>query len=628
MSARLVARLTLGVRRLTWEAGTERGEAPGPLLHAVPARLVALLRRAAKRKGARPPLVVLEMEERWLHEAMVALVEAIEAAVPGVVVVVDRAVPEGLIGPVRAPMTVGGDVEAFAFLNWVRVVDEGEACDVWFGVPTTQVRTQVLVLPTAEPWPSTPADAGAVIVPREGRLGGDHVRELLFALVHDQPLEQAVAALGVPVLLYAPPALLDAIRIRHRATRTADAALWEVIAGTDGPPRRPDGFLAQLAALPFRFEHEGWGMEPIIALSRSFGRGFQHRGETQRELAPRTVDLRIQRLEESPLTQERPLPEAVWVPADTTLRAGARYALRVQIGRPVPGNLVAEPGDFDAHLPPWGDEASRLLEVVVFGQDFGVEGPSREKIEIARTGASSVARFTVIPPRGRPRANLRVCIYFAGALVQAFRMRARVGREEAQVRGRALVAARDFDATPGLLDFEGPRRRFTLAVNQSGGGDHDVMVRTDDVVAARRVSVRHVASFEKSYRALIDAVGRDSGGARYPARAGGPDPFPADLARLARLGWELEQSLFHGTPELQDAMTLCARAPTRRCRWCGSTATWRCLGHWSTTSTGRARAPRCVRANGAAWPATTPPMATTWCASVASGACATGSKSS
>ncbi|MDP2315510.1 MAG: hypothetical protein Q8P41_21610 [Pseudomonadota bacterium] len=431
-------------------------------------------------------------------------------------------------------------------------------------------RLVVGTAPESVPWPGSPFV----------RLGGDLSRDaalmgLLFGLLHDLPLHDAVRQCGDALAtLVCTPAANHGLRISHAADALADAAVNLHVIGLPFAAAEVDASaLGRLRDHPLQFGRESGAAGPLSgvadrvrALSAPLPRMAAPAAGLEAYVAPastappepqpirpplqRIADVRIRRLERSPLAVGRTADAAAFVQPTDTLRRGARYELRLQIGAPAAGTLLT--GDLptlDALLPSLPEGERHTLDVVVHAQDFALASPPIQSITLGASGASEIARFVIVAPLA-PRARLRVSVYRADALLQSFRVDARTHPDERVVKkGRAVSARLDYSRVPGFVSPAVPPRFACVSVNDAADGAHNVMVKSGADVGDARLSLAQAEAALAAFRDTVTTLTRDPSGPRYTV---GVAPtlkrFATDLYGLAMQGWELGHALFDANP--------------------------------------------------------------------------------
>jgi len=279
----------------------------------------------------------------------------------------------------------------------------------------------------------------------------------------------------------------------------------------------------------------------------------------------RRVDLRLERLEDSPLLAGGlPAVEFQWVGPRVALRQSGRYRLRVQIGLPLPGSImVGVPPPIDPLLPPPKDAQGHELEVVVYPLDFTLEGASQQKLLLPLTGASAALHFALKAPSTLGAARLRVGVYLRNHLLQSFLVSATVEVEEREVPGpsAALSAGLELARSASFQNLNAlTPRALCIGVNEDpSGGTHTFMVKGTDAATFRLTEAFLSTQVAEFRRILAWAALDEAGGPRFPSRPlPGQPPSPAFhevVRQLADWGGQVHHALFErASPKMQEAL--------------------------------------------------------------------------
>jgi hypothetical protein len=351
------------------------------------------------------------------------------------------------------------------------------------------------------------------------------IQELIAALVHDLPLHDALAEMGMrqglgplDLHLWSDPDSDHALRISEaqgalkRETfeveplltlRETDLFLKRIgpDAAVVGPQlRRARGDGDRLISAtdkirssePVAFDREQHGLFPLAEDEMSLALSADDRHHVEQLLIdlgsdPEAADV-MQR------HQQRHVDVALasqsfdrLLPRDWVLAEGAQYQLLVRIGGTFAQSLLAaEPPAIDPLLPDPPGVRGHELEVVVYPIDFGHSFPATERVVLPRFGASEVAHFSLTAPRaddGRI-ANARIAIYHENHLVQSFMLHSEVRREEGRsdTSEGGLRVELEFSRTERFENIQelGPRA-LSLTVNDSGTGTHRVTFKGDGI---------------------------------------------------------------------------------------------------------------------------------------------------
>lgn len=450
-----------------------------------------------------------------------------------------------------------------------------------------------------------------------GADGAEYVRELLYGVFHDTPLHHAARMayshagqdLSGPAFLAADPASVEGLRLREVLTATVEEAFemdaWRLSRspgavlhhfGPEVPGKLRaalsvssdlDGALedafqdAMSVQADFTQERRGLvGLSQARAKLRVAAQGEERMRRAFAEAArdPRTAEALAQaqerRVDVTLWRQERSQLKDLLVRPEQTLRPGARYGLRIQIGRLSPLSLVVgKVPPLDPLLPPLEHEKGHFLQVAVYGLDFTLASPLLRNISLPPLGASDKALFTVVAPERPGPARLRICVYYGlppsatlleiaegeryNYLLQSFLLTTLVEPEERTAGpGEILTAVRlELSRTSRFSNLDEIRPRFiSLGVNQGPDGSHTLHVKRGDGGGAIHFTDAVMQGALIRFRQSLEhATWNDRGdGPRFPhARAGTGGDFDAAIRSFARAGHELHDALWRRSRPLQ-----------------------------------------------------------------------------
>lgn len=328
--------------------------------------------------------------------------------------------------------------------------------------------------------------------------------------------------------------------------------------------------------LSYNFQREDWGMTPVAEVEAKVARahrsersmsdaltvitGYDDYVEALRQNQDRRVDVALQELDSVPLNKP--------VEKQTTLRAGARYRVRVHIGNQMPDSLVVgETAPIDPLLPEWEKAEGYDLEVVLFENDFELLSKRVEKLRLPLLGGSEPIYFTIRAPQQLGRAQARLAIYHENHLLQSFLLDAVVDQESvfnpegAQVR---LSFSRT-ERFANLADL--PPRAISIGVNESPGGEtHRFMVKSTTDAQPLRLPETVIADQIKTFRdILLNATVDSSNEPRFntyiPAGTPPTAEFHEVVRKLADVGNELFRRVFkEASGPMRDEMRRLAKS--------------------------------------------------------------------
>lgn len=456
---------------------------------------------------------------------------------------------------------------------------------------------------------------GASVIWASTQLGADaeFVNELLYRVLHDQPLHEAVQEVSKlrltlwPPLLVSDPAGVEDLRmadalgelIHETAELEArllpgDVRSFFQRALPDCPPRLEKAMwtldsLAQplqhaierINSLEIDFGRETTSMVPIAESRGSLARALEQEEQILRMLQSissdaesraaiakhqeRRVDVVLGRLDRSPF----PRP---WVKQDETLRRGARYRVRVHIGRPLQLSLVTgEVPPLDPLLPESPQEGVHLLHVALYGLDFKACSDTLLPLRLPLLGGSKPVSFDIQAPRRTGKASLRIAVYYDrppdassgyyNNLLQSFLLEAQVEEEELEGVTDGTVVRLEFSQTERFANLSCLTPRvLSLGLNDGpGGATHTLTAKRGAQKEEIRLEEKVLDKQLTRLRDLLCAATRnDAGKARFPETAAGPDreaDFDQAVRDLARAGKELYDRVWQDASEdFQDAL--------------------------------------------------------------------------
>jgi hypothetical protein len=436
------------------------------------------------------------------------------------------------------------------------------------------------------------------------------VDKLLYAIIHDQPLHEAVKRVSAPKLkLTSWPPLLISDPAGVEDLRMADA-LGEFVeesaelesrllpgnveaflqhALPDCPPQLKKAMwdldrLAQpmrkavsnINFLKVNFGQEANGMVPLAESQGDLSRARE--GEDQIVQVLRTIssdaesratiakhqerrlDVVLRRLDRSPF----PRP---WVMPHETLRRGARYRVRVHIGRTLKLSLVTgEVPALDPLLPELPDEGAHLLHVALFGLDFKVSSESLLPLRLPPLGGSDPVSFDIVAPWRTGKATLRIALYYDlppgpklrggmelhyhNHLIQSFLLEAQVDEEE-RFSDEGTRVRLEFSQTERFSNLAALTTRvLSLGLNDGpGSATHTLMAKRgakkEEIHLEEAVLEKQLTGVRKQLDAATWNDARR--GPRFPEAAAGrgrEGDFDSAVRGLVRVGKELSDQIW------------------------------------------------------------------------------------
>jgi len=404
------------------------------------------------------------------------------------------------------------------------------------------------------------------------------VYQLIFGLIHDFPLHEAVASsqrtTPTRQRLIADPRsnqslrILDALESAKREGIRWETKLGPVFTAAANKMKFPEEIVERAAGHirsfvgDFKnFERETHGLEPLADLESNIAnwrsqadrvisplRLSRRRVFSLRESQNRSVDAALERLETEPLLQS--------LPKNSTLKSAARYQLRLHIGNRLVDSIVAgKIPSIDPLLSDPEDARGHELEFLLQPKDFDVLSRRAQRFYLPLAGSSDPVYFTIRAPlQALDAASLRILLYYRNHIVQSFLLTAEIAEEERGSNSpESLKVSLEFTRTKRFtnLDELGPRR-LSIAINQGPNATHDVSFKGtkvdegkvrldpytfDDKLIALRKSLKE-ATAEPSDPTIARAYPQVNDGDLAPAMA-------ADVLRdLAIKGKELYDALF------------------------------------------------------------------------------------
>ena len=288
------------------------------------------------------------------------------------------------------------------------------------------------------------------------------VKSLVYGIVHDQPLHEAVTStlseVGAPITLISDPGANESLRMidaisaiveeakqlsdrmafdrdamhrlldqaeRGRARKQGPRGLAFERAAPSAPKKltSADERLSAVWHSELSFDEETLGMKPMAdaaasirevrtdasVIAATLNRAIAD-PERRRALYPheeRRTDIAILRHD------LRGSGRGVFVPKQMTLRRRGQYRVRVQIGRLLPTSIVdGTVPPIDAFLPPPSSEDGHVLTVILYPLDFTSASATSKPLVLPRQGPSESVYFDVIAPKEAGNARMRVAIYY------------------------------------------------------------------------------------------------------------------------------------------------------------------------------------------------------------------------
>jgi hypothetical protein len=486
------------------------------------------------------------------------------------------------------------------------------------GMPDDE-RPRLIVTSGFEFAPSDPLRNAVswLCVPAQRELTPQFVNDLIYGIVHDQPLHEVLKSAtrhpDAPRTAYltADPASVNDLRMWDAMQQVAKQAIRvesrrpavdvkEVLERKFGAP-------AAKAAIPrIRkldtaevYDRAHWSaseltgnfqreQDSLVVMARARAR-FEEAQKAQSKVAAaaaKDAKLRDQLAEEprrvdAVIVRGEPDPDrGVFVDKGETLLPAQPYVLTVFIGQPIAASVVA--GDvpaIDPLLPPPPDNEGHLLHVAVYPLDFELASPTIQRLILPTFGSSEPVFFSITAPKKEGPARLRIAVYYDADLahgdqpacyhnhlLQSFLLEAEV-TDTQRYRDEATVVRLEFSRTEGFTQLAKHERRVaSLAVNTNGADTHTLMLKEAGNAASLGVSEQTMQQqLEVVRESLLQAsTKKDANGKltpRFPEGVEQLEAFETAIRDLAEKGRNLTRRLFSsGSDEAQDILSAIAGA--------------------------------------------------------------------
>ena len=424
----------------------------------------------------------------------------------------------------------------------------------------------------------------------------DLVTDFIYAIIHDQPLHDAVketerrhAPLPTPLRLIANPSSDQALRLSD-----ALGPLYDSIANLAMPQLtglssrlRKSGVKLSVANrltarlrravtphstsirravdlgrdIAFDFGRETTGLKPLAELRQQLQAADADTSrmaemmarvvtspderEQLRQAQGRRVDVTMQQL-----APERP-DQFGPVKPDERLLPTTRYRIRVNIGARSPSSLmITRVPSIDPLLPKSDHDAGYEFEVVVYGKDFRIVGANSKPLLLPTFGGSDAASFEVVTPARTGAARLRLAIYYRNHLVQSFRLNAWIGDGNVPKR-RKLGFALEYSRTARFANIAAlGERAISIGVNANGANTHSLDIKSDKAAVGFSVAQQLLDQQIGHYRKLLlDATFKkpEPGKEAEPRFSTFPEPgapISADFHEFTRKFADLGRDLY------------------------------------------------------------------------------------
>jgi hypothetical protein len=493
----------------------------------------------------------------------------------------------------------------------VFVDDEAKARDI--AAMPFDLRPRLIVASGFEVAPSDPLrdSTSWVFVPGQRKLSPKFVNDIIYGVVHDQPLHEVLKSAtrhadAPNAYLAADPASVNDLRMWDAMRGIAKEAIQvesrrpaidvkNVLEKKFGAPAKMAAArIEKLDADSSVYDDAHWSaseltgnfqqeQKSLVVMARARAR-FEEAQRAQRKMAAaagKNPKLRAQLAEEArrvDVAIMRAEPDAergVFVEKNETLQTGGQYLLTVFVGQPVPSSVVV--GDvpaIDPLLPPPPDDKGHLLHVVVYPLDFEPAQPIIERLVLPIFGSSEPVLFPITAPNETGNARLRIAVYYDANLahgdqpssyhnhlLQSFLLEARVTSAN-QYEDNATTVTLEFSRTEGFTNLDRHERRVaSLAINSNGADTHTLMLKEGGTIAS--VGVAEAAmqkQLEVVRESLLNASAKKGANGKlepcFPEDVEKKETFEIAIRDLAEKGRTLLRRLFaNGSDEAQDVLT-------------------------------------------------------------------------
>lgn len=389
--------------------------------------------------------------------------------------------------------------------------------------------------------------------------------ELYYGIVHDEPLDRAVAEARRRGKVYCAiiqakdgenllrlsritPHLLGQVQLQLKRAREATADM--TLRGTSsimwpGIPRPKEFGLSQRLEerLPhletalqqtYSFLHEKGGMVPQTETSRLLK-------ETKKEI------------EEESKSSDRVVNTwfesgARTIRIDESLEAGKKYQFHLQIGVRSEKSIVVGPKAIpEKELERFYSKEGLDLRVILFSDDFTIEEPERRLRLPKPPEETRVLKFPVAAPTRIGHATMRACIYYKQNLLQSLLVTATITAESRARLARGNQAELEFAMSGSLRDIERfPERSLNILINEKVDGTHTFAVvgptlatKFNLTEGEMRTKIDYARKTLQSICSTLDSKGKPDKYRFEPDNRGREKEFVADLKQLAEYGYDL-----------------------------------------------------------------------------------------
>lgn len=500
----------------------------------------------------------------------------------------------------------GRDVVVAMESDWPRVLstvrDVPIAASVATKNATERPRLIILIVHSTTDLPvellgGVPEGTALLLVQRFQSSVSRTLREFFFGMFHDLPLHGALGQLprhpgGPSARLIADPASNQSIRISEALAHVQDLTRrlrhgvsvgdveafiarsrkatrdWRDIATALRTAHRssaPIGKAIDLSdQLAVDFTRESRGLVPMAEALAGLWNANRLVGHMQGQLAKitsrptllRELEQAQQRYVDVALEEHDAAVNAILtVDRRWSLRTNSDYRLRVHIGHRSKGSLiVGDPPPIDPLLPelPEG-EPGYELDVVVFEKDFELRSVRLLHLFLPRLGGSQPVYFQIRTPRSaRKKAELRINIYYRNHLVQAFLLKAPVGRQPRFNVDPVVTVELDVATSASFGNLaQLSKRAIAIGVNADASGQtHSIMIKKEGYAShpiqlTEALTGNQIEKFRKLLKRHTEDKQEKPYFVTHPAAGAAPVPqFDVAIRDLAGFGRKLYDGVF------------------------------------------------------------------------------------
>ena len=239
-----------------------------------------------------------------------------------------------------------------------------------------------------------------------------------------------------------------------------------------------------------------------------------------------------------------------------TLVQGKQYRLNVSIGQSSSNSLMeGDVPSIDPLLPDPDGENGHDLDIVIYAKDFALLSPSIQTARLPALGGTDIARFIISSPVDLDVASLRVCIFHKNNLLQAFILRAILGKEVRYTQDSAIRVTLDLSTSQKFTNIDALKPRgLYIGVNDNGSGDHSLFIKKEKFAKEiRGLNLSVIKNAQEKFRELLATASFEGKVQKYsPTAKPGDfisDSFYKDVRAFAKFGIECYSNIFDSNDE-------------------------------------------------------------------------------